>query len=316
MRLLSAVLLFGSVGPAMAQNCSICGDGSNVTDPAGVVQIPNQSNLTCAELESAATAGSINATQCSLLASFTQGPCGCTKASFVCDICGNGGNITIPDGIVQIPTQPNRTCAKLYDAAIGGNISQVQCSLLPPFTSTPCGCRATVSIPSDAPSMLPTLGSNTSVPVESPTFGPAPECFTNLTEVFEREKEVTNSTIPRMYVLCPNTKFVIGRISPSDGSFVGGDVPISPRANVHYKCGQDGSSSNNCVLVDGSWQLISFFTQFPEPNTNVTIEGITFEAAFGGGLLHANPGTITYIDCIFRVRSKVVLVTDAGCMNF
>jgi hypothetical protein len=85
---------------------------------------------------------------------------------FVCALCGAGMDITIPDGVVNIPTQPDRTCAELEVAAAAGAITKPQCPLLQPFVTIPCGCMPIT--PTPAPIEEPTPA-----PIEEPT--PAPE---------------------------------------------------------------------------------------------------------------------------------------------
>jgi hypothetical protein len=148
----------------------------------------------------------------------------------------------------------------------------------------------------------------TSSPSAAPSFGPPPDCYDDLDEIYAREEKVTDSTVWREYILCPDTEYIIGtfnRFVDERILFVGGFTPISPRNNVHYKCGSDGSSSNNCVLVGGSFHVLSFGTQFEEVQGNVTMEGITFESAFRITLFLGNAGDITFQDCVIRVSDSL-----------
>jgi hypothetical protein len=93
-----------------------------------------------------------------------------TPESFVCALCEEGMNITIPDGVVTIPTQPDRTCAEVEDSAAAGAITRLQCPLLQPFVTSPCGCMPTTSEPETPAPIV----STTPVPI-APEPTPAPE---------------------------------------------------------------------------------------------------------------------------------------------
>jgi hypothetical protein len=59
---------------------------------------------------------------------------------FLCPICGEGNEVTNPDGIVTIPTQPDATCAEIQFAAEAGIVTEEQCPSLQPFVTEPCEC--------------------------------------------------------------------------------------------------------------------------------------------------------------------------------
>ena len=75
-----------------------------------------------------------------------------------CDICGAGNEITIPDGIVNVPGQPLISCADLQMVALDGFIPENFCPLLPTVTGVTCGCApaAPAIAPTDAPVAPPT----------------------------------------------------------------------------------------------------------------------------------------------------------------
>ena len=247
-------------------------------------------------------------------------------SQFVCNFCPNGG-IQNRIGVVVIPTEPDRTCTELETAANSNSITEGQCPGLtvyaepvccvvgapttPSPTVSPTESLAPTAAPTRTPtstptnSIAPTTSSEpTGTPTAAPTFGPAPECYTDLDEILRRERAVFDSSVYREYILCPNTDFIIGR-QVGRRKYEGGFEPISPRRNVGYKCGKEGLLSNNCKIIDGTFQLISFDVQFAaaqyEPHTNVTISGLHFEAGFFGTALLANRGSITFNDCAFKV---------------
>jgi hypothetical protein len=247
---------------------------------------------------------------------------------FVCNFCPENG-IQNRIGVVVIPFEEDRTCTELETAANSFSISEGQCPGVMAFADPIC-CFApaapttpppiTVSPTTESPPTEPPTGTPTSTPTDSiapttsseptgtptaaPTFGPAPECYTDLDEILRRERAVFDSSVYREYILCPNTDFIIGR-QVGRRKYEGGFEPISPRRNVGYKCGKEGLLSNNCKIIDGTFQLISFDVQFAaaqyEPHTNVTISGLHFEAGFFGTALLANRGSITFNDCAFKV---------------
>jgi hypothetical protein len=78
---------------------------------------------------------------------------------FVCQICGEGMDITELDGIVSIPLQPDTTCAELKAGAEVGAVLELLCPSLLQFVTVPCRCMPT-SQPSDnsestSPSIAP-----------------------------------------------------------------------------------------------------------------------------------------------------------------
>ena len=247
-------------------------------------------------------------------------------SQFVCNFCPENG-IQNGMGVVVIPFQLDRTCTELETAANAESISEEQCPALTAFAAPVCCVVGAITTPSPtvsptkslAPTAAPT-GSPTSTPTNSlapttsseptgtptvaPTFGPAPECYTDLDEILRRERAVFDSTVYREYILCPNTDFVMG-LQVGQREYEGGFEPIYPRRNVAYKCGKEGLLSNNCKLIGGTFQLISFDVEHAEaqyePHTNVTISGLQFEAGFFGTVLLANRGSITFNDCHFKV---------------
>jgi hypothetical protein len=177
-------------------------------------------------------------------------------------------------------------------------------SAAPSFAPT-----APTSGPSAAPSFAPTeipTKAPTLRPSAAPAFGPPPDCYDDLEEVFLRETEVTDTTVWREYILCPDTEYLMGTFAGSiQGKlqFAGGFTPISPRNNVHYKCGSTGRSSNKCVLFGGSFHVLGFGAQFNEVQGNVTMEGLTFESANQVTLFLGSAGDITFHDCVIKVSA-------------
>ena len=233
------------------------------------------------------------------------------QSVFQCPLCGVGKQVTIPDGVVSIPQNGDFTCQTLVNAAQRGGINQQTCALLGSFVKTPCGCKQVLS------------GNETARPTETPTmaptFGAGPECYSNLTSVAQREAALSTVQVQlgRTYVLCPDTVYFMGTLDPSTSTFVDGFDAIVPRSNVFYKCGQSGSSANNCRLLGGTFAIISFGGD--PVNNNVTFQGLTIESSTTGGVLAAIPGDLHFIDCIIKVsitQSPIGSIIDfASCSN-
>ena len=94
---------------------------------------------------------------------------------------------------------------------------------------------------------------------------------------------------------------IINNVMEKKNSYQGGFGPLIPRPNTTYKCGKDGKSTNNCVFLDGSFQLTSFGVNRNEFQYNIKFQGITFEAGRVGSIILGNPGDITFNDCIIKV---------------
>jgi hypothetical protein len=216
---------------------------------------------------------------------------------FLCPLCGEGKELTNPSGVVTVPQTGDFLCATLVDFSEQGGIDAATCTALQPLIQTPCGCRDPVPVNGTAaPTESPTM---------SPTFGTPPDCYTDLNNLLQRESSLTQQEIliGRTYVLCPDTVYFMGRFNPNgSGEFLDGFDAITPRPNVHYKCGDNGSSSNNCRLLDGSYPIISVGGD-PE-HTNVTFQGLTIESSANAGVVAARPGDLNFVDCIFKVSTN------------
>lgn len=296
--------------------CSICGEGMVIGYPDGEVVLPNLQRMSCAGVQQRADNGVIQETQCIQIQPFVRESCDCIVAESVptpptasptayeCAICGDGLRVTKPDGVVVIPTQPDRTCAALMEAAEFGNINPNQCRLLHPFVFTPCGC---VDENSDAPSDLPSFAPS------APTISPAPtgismrgDCFSDLGEIHAIEMSIEDTSVRRKYVLCPGRTFRMGTLT-EEGEIRGGQPFLALRPNVIYQCGEDGSRFSKCVLVGGDFGLVSYYGVFDgiyETVDGVEIRGLTFESQNLFSVLLKAAGDVSFIGCAFKVRDN------------
>ena len=180
-------------------SCNVCGaEGSEITEPDAIVDIPDQDPITCSEFQRAGNLGFIDRQICSLLSPFASS-CGCTVVPTAapnpavapvppspnfpaCNVCGPRNlRITVPDAGVALPGQEPVSCADFQLAGDLGFIDSGICPFLPPFAFQ-CGCSppATES-PSIAPiaataprpsSPAPSNGPTTPVPTPNPTMSP------------------------------------------------------------------------------------------------------------------------------------------------
>jgi hypothetical protein len=249
---------------------------------------------------------------------------GAFAQTFECPICGDGLEVTTPGGEVSLPAESSiesGTCAELLAAAELGDIDATQCAVVQPFVRLSCGCEdieesdapSSASMETnvtDAPTSAPTETNATDAPTSTtfPTAAPTkPDCYKDLDEIgviewsFEDEE---TEVLQRTYILCPDTITKLGKGDPANpGFYIDGAEPIFPRPNSHYKCGEDGSLKNNCVLTGGDFAVVSLGS-FQE-QVNVVFEGIVFEKQFRGGFLFVESGDFTLIDCVFRVSLYV-----------
>ena len=149
-----------------------------------------------------------------------------------------------------------------------------------------------------APSMAPIIES------DKPTMLPTPGCFSSLRDldVVMLDLNANGQDFrQKVFILCPNTIFEIGftRDLDTGDCCVDGDVPIFPFPNTLIQCGEDGKSSNNCVIARGQTQILSNF--YDVPHENIEFRGITFVDATLSVATIADAGEYTFTDCIFKV---------------
>lgn len=254
--------------------------------------------------------------QCLLLLSLTVA--GTMAQNPPCPICGEGLTLTNAQGIVDLGSTGTLPCAQLESIGLQGGIPERSCLPIQQLSQEPCGCEVLTGAPTstpaptalatEAPSFQPTFTpAPTNNPTGTPTFPPAPECWDDLDAIFAREISLSPELVlaePRTYVLCPNTNYFMGNDPGRNFQFQTGFASLIGRPNVHYKCGDSGSSANNCRLLSGSYP-IALLDPFDTVNTNVTFQGLTIESSFEFGMLVSKPGDVLLLDCIFRVSPPI-----------
>jgi hypothetical protein len=161
-----------------------------------------------------------------------------------------------------------------------------------------------ITVPTISPTYEPTTTfPPTGTPTKSPVPAPVPvrPCYTNLTEIADLVK-LKNPFLLETYILCPNNIYQMGTFDPTTFKIENGSEPIFTRSNSIYQCGEDGKSSNNCIITGGEYHVFHDYVSHGRENkVNVVMKGLTFEDANDGGLIIAAPGDITFVDCVFRV---------------
>jgi hypothetical protein len=233
-----------------------------------------------------------------IAASPTRSPTASPAPSFteVCNICRSPDlSITLPNVTVVINGVP-ATCGLLAQIADARLIPPGQdCLDTIAAVVENCGCSP------EGSTQDPTL-ELTEFPTESPiVVPPLQDCYVNL-EDLQAIVRTQDPTLKHTYKLCPNTVFNMGFLDDSNICCVDGYPPMWPRKDTTYQCGDDGSSSNNCILRGGSTHVISFpFHYNFEEKTGAVFKGITFEQAADISILLVSEGDFTFDDCIFQV---------------
>jgi hypothetical protein len=138
-------------------------------------------------------------------------------------------------------------------------------------------------------------------------------CISHFQEIYDQEAQVVDIIQYRRYVLCPGQVYVVGQLDYDNEirlSIESSNPPLPLRSNMNIRCGDDGSSTNLCWIVDGDIQLDgTAMRNIADPALdNVLIEGITFMSSKKHSLLVTKPGSITFQDCEWTVRIFITFV--------
>lgn len=162
----------------------------------------------------------------------------------------------------------------------------------PPATNTSSSAGNSTTISSSNTTITPTLDNTTTK-----------QCYDNLTIVYD---EIVNSSAFDMkkFHICGNTTYEIGLLGENNDCCEFGHRPLQLRSYTEYICGEDGQSSNNCIIYGGQIQIMALSIDFNgEASKGIVLSGFTFANAGMLGALLGNSGDITFIDCIFKVRA-------------
>mmetsp|Transcript_9424 Transcript_9424/g.23478 ORF Transcript_9424/g.23478 Transcript_9424/m.23478 type:complete len:1023 (+) Transcript_9424:114-3182(+) len=285
--------------PPTMYECDLCGPGREMGLRDAVAMLPNYQKMSCSTLQQRAATGLIHESQCERYIPIAEEYCGCVDKSYDepeeqiynCDICESGLKVTKPNDVVPIPNLEDRTCIEYMTEGLQGTISEDQCMLLRSFAQKPCGCAERYF-------------GETLVPLSEA------DCFSDLGEIQALEREVTDTSVTRKYVLCPNTNFNLGTWT-QEGKIENGQPFIALRPNVIYQCGSDGSRTNDCILKGGDFGLASYdglYNGVHETVSGVEIQGLTFENQNLFSVLLKSAGDITFTGCAFKNNSNNVPV--------
>ena len=136
-------------------------------------------------------------------------------------------------------------------------------------------------------------------------------CVSYLDEIYFTESDITDPSIPRTYLLCPNTVFRVGSRHTDEGTPVGGSYPIIlGRSNIRVLCGIDGKFGNNCLIRNGVVQVAHFdeFQTGGIPINNALVQGISFSSASSINALISGKGDVVFRDCAFTNNDNVASV--------
>ena len=103
------------------------------------------------------------------------------------------------------------------------------------------------------------------------------------------------------FILCPFTVYDFGTalnpMDPNEKQQMVGLIPLLD--NSHYRCGEDGELSNNCVFR-GGWYHVLFEDDIPL--NNVTFYGLTFERSLDASIMaYGQPNNdAAFINCRWR----------------
>jgi len=143
--------------------CDICGEGVEILNPGAFIYgLDEFSPITCAELQELGDDGEIGVDQCAALPFIIGRDCGCNPS---CSVCGENETVDFPDAVISVPGFEDMTCGDLEVMGSLGQVSELECELLPANINTVCGCD-----PTPEPTLPPTRP-----PTQRPTREPTPE---------------------------------------------------------------------------------------------------------------------------------------------
>jgi hypothetical protein len=152
-------------------------------------------------------------------------------------------------------------------------------------------------------------GDDDFLPKVSPLLNwPEGKCIDNITLIMQ-DIALKGPFELKKYHVCPNRTFEIGLDELGHCCLDGKYPPFLPlRGYSEFICGDDGWSTNNCVISGGNVQISSAQDDYPgETIKGVVFRGFTFQKAQFINVLLANEGDILFDDCVFKVRLLLVI---------
>lgn len=124
-------------------------------------------------------------------------------------------------------------------------------------------------------------------------------CFNSTTPLFDFLATTADGAQDITVVLCPKTTFDVGDLGDTGAD--NGQMPLIAFPRTTYLCGEDGASTNNCVLRGGE---IQFWNPPGAAIGEISVRGVTFENSTFVAILLQGSGTIDFIDCIIQVSTE------------
>jgi hypothetical protein len=165
-----------------------------------------------------------------------------------------------------------------------------------PWTSV---VMAQVTVTSNSTSSSSSNGTSTDTSTTNTT---RPACYTSFRDIMVDMAKKDPFSFEK-YIVCPNTLIEIGTpVSLGSTEFVNGDTELTMRQFSRVYCGEDGASSNNCIVRGGKTQVsVTHFSYDFEAKKRMEVKGFTFEAAENLAVFAIFPeGDLLLEDCIFR----------------
>ncbi len=134
-------------------------------------------------------------------------------------------------------------------------------------------------------------------------------CIERIDEIYTAEASVTDTSFRRTYVLCPRRIIEIGTLTHNfDLQGVNANPPLPIRPNMTIQCGDTGARDNVCWMTGGDLHVDATPFRGISDTTveGVQIQGLVFIGARKYSTWATKAGSITFIDCEWRVRRSIV----------
>jgi hypothetical protein len=129
-------------------------------------------------------------------------------------------------------------------------------------------------------------------------------CISSINQIVLAESGITDTSAVRTYVMCPYMLYTIGTLDYYDMPKEGGQAMIPLRPNMVLKCGYTGRRDSECSISAGDLFLdgTAYHGILDDNVDGVIIEGFTFIAPGRFAAEFTKPGSVEFVDCIFKVR--------------
>lgn len=145
----------------------------------------------------------------------------------------------------------------------------------------------------------------------------ASTCIQDFQEIYDIESELSDTSVNRTYVICPNKLYAVGYLDRTFQNLrpnqVGGP-PLPLRSNMKIQCGDDGSRANLCYITGGHLQVDGTAIRGLFENDdgddhvmdNVVLEGFVFIDAQQYSFWAMKRGSVLFKNCEWRVSGLIL----------